>query len=78
MVTAVLSRNMSNAQNFSVKLNYYKVYDNMDKFLKDEDICAVYKATLDTLHCIQTVKSLESKIPVLCEKFFAMDFEKAK
>ena len=37
----------------------------------------MYIATPNTLHCIQTIKSLEAKIPVLCEKPFAMNFEEA-
>ena len=67
IVTAVLSRKMRNAQDFSENLENCKAYDNIDNFLRDEDICAVYIATPNTLHCIQTIKSLEAKIPVLCE-----------
>ena len=77
MVTAVLSRTMRNAKNFSNNLDNCKAYDNIDSFLKDEDICAVYIATPNTLHCIQTIKSLQAKVPVLCEKPFAMNFEEA-
>tara|TARA_B100001287_G_scaffold106718_1_gene89899 strand:- start:745 stop:1731 length:987 start_codon:yes stop_codon:yes gene_type:complete len=75
IVTAVLSRTMRNAKDFSENLENCKTYDNIDNFLRDEDICAVYIATPNTLHCIQTIKSLEAKIPVLCEKPFAMNFE---
>ena len=46
MVTAVLSRTMRNAQNFSNNLVNCKAYNNIDLFLEDEDICAVYIATL--------------------------------
>ena len=58
IVTAVLSRTMRNAQNFSNNLVNCKAYDNIESFLEDEDICAVYIATPNTLHCIQTIKSL--------------------
>ena len=77
MVTAVLSRTIRNAEIFSNNLDNCKAYDDIDNFLKDEEICAVYIATPNTLHCIQTIKSLEAKIPVLCEKPFAMNFEEA-
>ena len=77
MVTAVLSRTMKNAQNFSDNLDNCKAYDNIDNFLKDEKIAAVYIATPNNLHCIQTIKSIKYKIPVLCEKPFAMNFEEA-
>ena len=77
MVTAVLSRTMWNAQNFSYNFENCKAYDNIESFLEDEDICAVYIATPNTLHCIQTIKSLQAKVPVLCEKPFAMNFEEA-
>ena len=77
MVSAVLSRTMKNAQNFSNNLVNCKAYDNIESFLEDEDICAVYIATPNTLHCIQTIKSLQAKVPVLCEKPFAMNFKEA-
>lgn len=77
MVTAVLSRTIRNAEIFSNNLDNCKAYDDIDNFLKDEKIGAVYIATPNTLHCIQTIKSLEAKIPVLCEKPFAMNFEEA-
>ena len=37
----------------------------------------MYISTPNNLHCIQTIKSIESKIPVLCEKPFAMNYEEA-
>jgi len=77
MVTAVLSRTMKDAQNFSDNLDNCKAYDNIDNFLRDEKIAAVYIATPNNLHCIQTIKSIESKVPVLCEKPFAMNYEEA-
>ena len=76
MVSAVLSRTMRNAQNFSNNLVNCKAYDNIESFLENEDICAVYIATPNTLHCIQAIKSLRAKVPVLCEKPFAMNLKK--
>ena len=76
-VIAVLSRTIRNAEIFSNNLDNCKAYDDIDNFLKDEKICAVYIATPNTLHCIQTIKSLEAKIPVLCEKPFAMNYKEA-
>ena len=76
-VTAVLSRTKRNAEIFSNSLDNCKAYVDIDLFLKDGDICAVYIATPNTLHCNQTIKSLKAKIPVLCEKPFSMNFEEA-
>ena len=41
MVTAVLSRTIRNAEIFSNNLDNCKAYDDIDNFLKDEEICAV-------------------------------------
>ena len=76
-VIAVLSRTIRNAEIFSNNLDNCKAYDDIYDFLKDEKICAVYIATPNTFHCIQTIKSLEAKIPVLCEKPFAMNYKEA-
>ncbi len=74
MLTAVLSWTIGDAEIFSNNLDNCRAYDDIDNFLNDEEICAVYIATPNTPHCIQTIKSLEAKIPVLCEKPFAINY----
>ena len=78
MISSVLSRTMTNANNFTSSLKNCNGYTDMDSFLKDDNLDAVYIATPNTLHSEQTVKALELKKPVLCEKPFAMNLKEVK
>ena len=71
-ISSVLSRSMKSANDFSSRLKNCKGFDNMDSFLHNPDIDAVYIATPNTYHAEQTIKALKAKKPVLCEKPFAM------
>ncbi len=77
-VSAVLSRSEINAKNFSSSFQECKGYTNMDDFLYRSDIDAVYVATPNTLHCNQTIESLNAGIPVLCEKPLSMNIRETK
>ena len=72
-VSAVLSRSIQTAESFSSHDPYCNGFDSMDVFLKESNVDAVYVATPNTFHCIQTIEALNAKIPVLCEKPFSMD-----
>ena len=72
-VSAVLSRSIKTANSFSSYLQYCNGFDNMDLFLKESKVDAVYVATPNTFHCSQTIESLNAGIPVLCEKPFSMN-----
>jgi predicted dehydrogenase len=77
-VSAVLSRSIKTANAFSSELQYCNCFDDMDLFLNDSNIDAVYVATPNTFHCQQTIKSLNAGIPVLCEKPFSMNRKEAE
>ena len=77
-VSSVLSRSMITANNFTSGLKKCNGYDNINSFLDTNYIDAVYIATPNTLHAPQAIMALESGIPVLCEKPFAMNLEEVK
>ena len=77
-VTAVLSRSTANANSFAANLNSCKSFVDMEKFLDEPNVDSIYIATPNTLHCKQTIDSLNAKIPVLCEKPFAMNGKEAE
>ena len=77
-VSSVLSRSMITANNFTSGLKSCNSYDNINSFLDSNYIDAVYIATPNTLHAPQAIMALESGIPVLCEKPFAMNLEEVK
>ena len=72
-ISSVLSRSMKSAIDFSSRLKNCKGFDNMESFLHDPDIDAVYIATPNTYHAGQTIRALQAKKPVLCEKPFAIN-----
>ena len=47
-------------------------------FLKIKNIDAIYIATPNTLHAKQSIESLKHRIPVLCEKPFAMNLKETE
>ena len=77
-ITAVLSRNIKTAKKFSHSINGCLEYDDLDLFLHDNSLDAIYVATPNTLHCSQTIAALEVKKPVLCEKPFSMNSDESQ
>ena len=77
-VSSVLSRSMVTANSFTSDLKGCNGYDDINSFLDNDYIDAVYIATPNTFHAPQTIMALESGIPVLCEKPFAMNLEEVK
>ena len=77
-ISAVLSRSAINAKTFSFSFKGCEGYTDIDDFLNDSNFDAVYIATPNTLHCSQTINSLNSGVPVLCEKPFAINSTEAK
>jgi len=72
-VSSILSRLKASADDFSSQLDNCRTFVDMDSFISNPEIDAVYVATPNTLHSEQTIKALEAKKPVLCEKPFAMN-----
>ena len=77
-ISCVLSRSMVTANDFTSTLNNCYGYEDMDSFLKDKNLDAVYIATPNTYHAEQTIRALEAKKPVLCEKPFAMNLDEVE
>lgn len=66
-IAAVFGRNKEKAKKFAAKYNA-EVCDSAEEAMDPKKIDAVYIATPHTSHVEYAVKSLERKIPVLCEK----------
>lgn len=72
-VGAVLSRSLERAAEFAEKENAPQYFDDFDAFLHKARIDAVYIATPHPNHYEDTLRCLQHKIPVLCEKPLAMN-----
>ena len=77
-VFAVASRSLSKAQDFANKYNAPYYYGSYEEIIQNKEIDAVYIATPHALHCENAIMCLENKIPVLCEKPFAMNSKEVK
>jgi 1,5-anhydro-D-fructose reductase (1,5-anhydro-D-mannitol-forming) len=67
-LTAVLSRDLSQAKAFAEKYGIPQAYDSLDELLKNPKIDVVYVASPNGLHAQQTIRAAEAKKKVLCEK----------
>ena len=72
-IAGILSRSKQTANQFKSNILNCKTYSNINLFMQDPDINAVYIATPNILHCKQTLTALNFKKPVLCEKPIAMN-----
>ena len=78
MVESVLSRDIKTAKKFSSNYKTCKPFDKEKLFFKNKNIDAIYIATPNTLHAKQSIESLKHRIPVLCEKPFAMNLKETE
>ncbi|MDR0472565.1 MAG: Gfo/Idh/MocA family oxidoreductase [Treponema sp.] len=65
---AVASRTKENAEGFAARHGIEKSFDNFDRMLEDPAIDAVYIGTPHPTHCDLTIRALNAKKAVLCEK----------
>lgn len=72
----VYGHNFEKASNFASKYGA-KAYENIQDFLNDENIDAVYIATTNDSHAYYCRKCIEYNKPVLCEKPFAINKREA-
>ena len=72
-VYVVASRSLDKAQHFAKAYDAPYAVGNYANIMAIENLDAVYIATPHVLHAANTIMCLESRIPVLCEKPFAMN-----
>lgn len=65
---AVFSRSMETGRAYAQKYGIPDVYDDFDAFVKAPNIDAVYVASPNYAHCEQSVRAMEQRKHVLCEK----------
>lgn len=77
-VYAVASSSKERAKAFAEKYQATLAFGSYEAISKCEELDAIYIATPHTGHCENTLMCLENKIPVLCEKPFAMNTREVK
>ncbi len=75
---AVASRSLERATAFASEHGVAHTFGNYRELLECPDLDVVYIASPHTEHCAHTLLCLEKKIPVLCEKPFAMNRAQAQ
>lgn len=70
-VVAVYSRTQESADAFASKYDIPKTYTDMDAMLADDSIDTIYVASPNSLHFPYSLKALQAKKHVICEKPFA-------
>ncbi|RCS25705.1 gfo/Idh/MocA family oxidoreductase [Phyllobacterium salinisoli] len=74
---AVHSRTPDNAERFRAETGAQKAYHDLDSFMSDPYVQAVYVATPNSLHLAQTLRALRNRKAVLTEKPIAPSFPEA-
>ena len=69
---AVASRSLEKAQAFQQEFGFEKAYGSYDELLSDPEVEAVYIPLPNDLHCAWTIRALNAKKHVLCEKPLAV------
>ena len=67
-VGAVMDKTIDSAKEFASKYEAQSFFDDINMFLKEADVDAVYIATPHPLHHRDTIACLNNQLPVLCEK----------
>jgi predicted dehydrogenase len=70
-LTAVYSRTKEKAQEFAGKYGVPLAFDDLGELATSKEVDAVYIASPNSFHCNHSIKMLESKKHVLCEKTIA-------
>ncbi|WP_195251343.1 Gfo/Idh/MocA family protein [Romboutsia sp. 1001713B170207_170306_H8] len=77
-LVAVYGRTETKAKEFSNNYGIEKFYSNIDEFLNDNDIDAVYIATPHNYHMEYATKCINEKKHILCEKPFSYNKKTSK
>src|SRR5690349_16971294 len=72
-LTALASRSLDNAKEFSKKFPAQHSHGSYDELVNNPDVDIIYIATPHGLHHEHTVLCLSHKKAVVCEKAFAMN-----
>ena len=75
---AVAGRRAEKAKSFQETFGFRKSYGSYDELLADPDVEAVYIPLPNDLHCEWTVRALNAKKHVLCEKPLAVSESQAR
>lgn len=75
---AVASRSEAKAKDFATEFGASHAFGSYDDLMSCPDLDVVYIATPHIKHCENTLMCLKNKIPVLCEKPFAMNSSEVK
>lgn len=75
---AIAGRSLEKAKAFQTEFGFEKAYGSYEELLADPEVEAVYIPLPNTMHCEWSVKALEAKKHVLCEKPLAPSEEIAK
>lgn len=78
ILSAVYGRNEDKTKEFAKSHNIEKYYTNIDEFLSDDNIDAVYIATPHSYHMDYAKKCVLAKKHVLCEKPFSYNYKTGK
>lgn len=75
---AIAGRSLEKARRFQAVFGFEKACGSYDELLADPEVEAVYIPLPNDLHCEWTIKALNAKKHVLCEKPLAISEEQAK
>ncbi len=75
---AIASRDILRAEKFASDFSASKAYGSYEELVLDNNIDAVYIATPHSFHKAHSLLCLNQKIPVLCEKPFAMNLSEVE
>ena len=76
-VSAISSRNLSNAQEVAKKMGIPKVYGSYDEVINDPEIDVIYNPLPNHMHVEWTAKAIKAGKHVLCEKPLFINPEEA-